>query len=312
MTRAQSPTPTSNGEPGPATGAPGSGAVRPGAPAAGHPDPEPAREPVEPAHGGWPDGDPRRGAPATGWAASHDRREGERDAAEPAVTFRNVTKRYGAVEALRDVSFSLPPGTVTGLVGANGSGKSTLLKLAAGFVHPSAGEVRVLGRAPSIAERRQIAFVAEVDPLDGWMTVDQTVRFVRWFFPDWDEEHEGELREILELPGHRRVGELSKGMRTRVRLLLGLARTAPLVLLDEPFSGIDPVSRRRVADAILAACRRGGRTILLSTHDLKDAEPLFDRLMVLARGRLVLEGEADEIRAQRGKSIEDVVEEVLG
>ena len=310
MTRA--PSPTQGGEPDPSTGAPGPGAVRPGAPAAGHPDPGPAREPGEPAQGGRPDGDPRHGAPAAGWADSQDRREGERDAAEPAVTFRNVTKRYGAVEALRDVSFSLPPGTVTGLVGANGSGKSTLLKLAAGFVRPSAGEVRVLGRLPGIAERRQIAFVAEVDPLDGWMTVDQAVRFVRSFFTDWDEDQEAELREILELPAARRVGDLSKGMRTRVRLLLGLARSAPLVLLDEPFSGIDPVSRRRIADAILAACRRGRRTILLSTHDLKDAEPLFDRLMVLARGRLVLEGEADEIRAQRGMSIEDVVEEVLG
>lgn len=310
MTRAQSPIPS--GESGPATGAPGPGAVRPGAPAVGHPDPGPARVPGEPAQGGRPDGDPRHGAPAAGWADSQDRREGEGDAAEPAVTFRKVTKRYGAVDALRDVSFSLPPGTVTGLVGANGSGKSTLLKLAAGFVRPSAGEVRVLGRAPGIGERRQIAFVAEVDPLDGWMTVDQAVRFVRSFFTNWDEDQEAELREILELPAARRVGDLSKGMRTRVRLLLGLARPAPLVLLDEPFSGIDPVSRRRIANAILAACRRGGRTVLLSTHDLKDAEPLFDRLMVLAHGRLVLEGEADEIRAQRGMSIEDVVEEVLG
>lgn len=174
----------------------------------------------------------------------------------PAVCFRHVWKRYGSVEALRDVTFTLPAGTVTGLVGANGSGKSTLLKVAAGFVRPARGEVQVLGQTPGVELRRRVAFVAEVDPLDPWMTVDQTVRFVRSFFTDWDPEHEGELREILELPGRRRVGELSKGMRTRVRLLLGLARSAPLVLLDEPFSGIDPVSRRRIADAILAACRR--------------------------------------------------------
>lgn len=229
----------------------------------------------------------------------------------PAVCFRHVWKRYGSVEALRDVTFTLPAGTVTGLVGANGSGKSTLLKVAAGFVRPARGEVQVLGQTPGVELRRRIAFVAEVDPLDPWMTVDQTVRFVRSFFTDWDPEHEGELREILELPGRRRVGELSKGMRTRVRLLLGLARVAPLVLLDEPFSGIDPVSRRRIADAILAACRRGGRTILLSTHDLKDAEPLFDRLMVLAGGRLVLAGDADELRARHGKSLDGIVEEVL-
>ena len=229
----------------------------------------------------------------------------------PAVLFRDVTKRYGQVQALRGVSFALPPGTVTGLVGVNGSGKSTLLKLAAGFLRPTGGEVRILGRTPGGPTKHQVAFVPEVDPLFAWMTVAETVRFARAFFPDWDADQAAELRDILELPEGRRVGALSKGMRTRLRLLLALARSAPVVLLDEPFSGIDPPSRRRISQGILTACRRSGRTVLLSTHDLKDAEPLFDRLLVLAEGRLVLEGDAEDLRERHGKSIEELVEEVL-
>lgn len=235
----------------------------------------------------------------------------DRTGAPPALEFRGVEKRYGRTRALEGISCALRPGTIAGLVGANGSGKSTLLKLAAGLIRPTRGEVRVLGRPPGRAAKLQVAYMPEVDPLFPWMRVREAVAFVRTFFPDWDGEREEELREILELPAERRVGEVSKGMRTRLRLLLALARTAPVVLLDEPFSGIDPPSRTRIARGILAACRDAERAVLLSTHDLKDAEPLFDRLLVLAQGRLVLEGDAEELRRQHGKSIEGLVEEVL-
>lgn len=232
-------------------------------------------------------------------------------AAHPALLFRDVEKRYWRAHALRGVSFEVPQGAIVGLVGANGSGKSTLLKLAAGLLRPTRGEVRVLGQPPGRNTKRMVGYVPEIDPLFAWMTVQETMRFTRALFPDWEPERAAELREILELPETRRVGELSKGMRARLRLLLALARSAPLALLDEPFSGIDPPSRNRIAQGILAACRHGRRTVLLSTHDLKDAEPLFDRLLVLSAGRLVLEGDADQLRQRHGKSIEALVQEVL-
>lgn len=244
-------------------------------------------------------------------AEAIDRHDTGAAAETPALVFREVEKRYRRTVALQGVSFALPSGTLAGLVGANGSGKSTLLKLAAGFIRPSQGEVRVLGQSPGHVTKRLVAYMPEVDPLFAWMTVRETMAFVQAFFPDWVPERAEELREILQLPERKRVGELSKGMRTRLRLLLALARTAPVALLDEPFSGIDPPSRSRIAQGILAACRDGTRAVLLSTHDLKDAEPLFDRLLVLSAGRLVLDGDAEELRQRHRKSIESLVEEVL-
>lgn len=229
----------------------------------------------------------------------------------PALVFRDVEKRYWRNHALREVSFELPPGVIVGLVGTNGSGKSTLLKLAAGLLRPTRGEIRIFGQPPGRDTKRQVAYVPEIDPLFPWMTVREAMRFTRAFFADWDPERAAELLDILELPESRHVGELSKGMRTRLRLLLALARSAPLVLLDEPLSGIDPPSRSRIVEGILASHRQGQRTMVLSTHDLKSAEPLFDRLLVLAAGRIRLEGDVEELRQHHGKSIETIVEEAL-
>lgn len=229
----------------------------------------------------------------------------------PALVFRNVEKRFWRNQALAGVSFELPPGVIVGLVGTNGSGKSTLLKLAAGLLRPTRGEIRIFGHPPGRATKGRVAYVPEVDPLFPWMTVRETMRFTQAFFADWEPERAEELLDILELPESRRVGELSKGMRTRLRLLLALARSAPLVLLDEPLSGIDPPSRSRIVEGILATHRQGQRTMVLSTHDLKSAEPLFDRLLVLAAGRVRLDGDVEELRQERGQSIETIVEEAL-
>lgn len=232
-------------------------------------------------------------------------------AAPPALAFDGVEKRYGRHQALRDVSFELPEGAIAGLVGLNGSGKSTLLKLAAGLLYPTRGEIRIFGEVPGRATKRKVAYMSEVDALFPWMSVRETMEFTRAFFADWEPERAKELLEILELPVGRRVGELSKGMRTRLRLLLALARSAPLVLLDEPLSGIDPPSRGRIVEGVLASYRHGPRTILLSTHDLKSAEPLLDRLVVLAEGCIRLEGDVEELRQRHGRSVEKLVEEVL-
>ncbi|HEX6989939.1 MAG TPA: ABC transporter ATP-binding protein [Bacillota bacterium] len=230
----------------------------------------------------------------------------------PVLEFRDVHKRYPGVEALRGVSLSLPRGRGRGPAGANGSGKSTLIKLAAGLLRPNHGRVRVLGMEPGRRTKARVAYLPEVDHLYPWMTVAETLDFVRRFYRDWQVERERLLLDELGLPERQRVGALSKGMRARLRLVLALSRTAELILLDEPLAGIDPPSRAKIVRAILGAYRAGEQTLLLSTHEVLETESLFDRVVVIARGQVLLDGDADQLRSDSGRSIQGLLEEVLG
>lgn len=231
--------------------------------------------------------------------------------ANPMVEFRGVHKRFPGAEALRGVSFALPTGQIIGLLGPNGSGKSTLLKLAAGLYRPNAGTVLIAGRPPDRRTKAMVAYSPEVDHLYPWMTVRETLRFVGAFFDDWDEQRADRLREFMGLRSGQKVGAMSKGMRARLRLVLALARSAPLVLLDEPLSGIDPPSRRRIVDAIVSEYRAGQQTIIISTHEVLETEPLFDYLLMLQAGIVKLQGDAEELRARYGTSVQGIMEEVL-
>src|SRR5690606_1050464 len=157
----------------------------------------------------------------------------------------------------------------------------------------------------------RVAFMPEVDHLYPWMTVGQTIDFVSTFFPDWESDRARELLDLLELPAHRPVGKLSKGQRARVRLLLTFARSATLVLLDEPLSGIDPPSRTRVVNGILSGFRPESQSVIVSTHEIFETESLFDRVIVLSGGRVSLDAEMDQLRAGYGRSLRGVLEEVL-
>lgn len=192
------------------------------------------------------------------------------------VEVRGLTKRFPGRWALRGVDLALDPGQVLGILGPNGSGKSTLLKVLAGVLRPTAGTVLVLGRRPGRETKGRVAHLPDVDHLYQGMTGRQA---------------------------------LSRGLRARFKLALALARRAGLLLLDEPLAGIDVVSRGRILNAILAEYRLGEQAILLATHEIAEAEALFDRVAFLREGLVVLEGAAEELRARRGKSVEDIYRE---
>lgn len=233
------------------------------------------------------------------------------DAGKPLVTFRDVHKRFPGAEALQGVSLDLPTGQIVGLLGPNGSGKSTLLKLMAGLHRPTRGSVAVDGRAPNRTTKAQVAYLPEIDHLYGWMTVEQTIRFVQSFYEDWDGLRAQGLLDFMGLDSRKKVVNLSKGMRARLKLVLTLARSARLVLLDEPLSGIDPPSRARIVQAILSEYRFGEQTIIISTHEVLEAESLFDRLIMLENGRIKIDGDAEELRQQYGRSVQGIMEEVF-
>nr|WP_246351484.1 ABC transporter ATP-binding protein [Deinobacterium chartae] len=217
-------------------------------------------------------------------------------------------KRYWRKTALEPLNFSLEVGEFVGLLGVNGSGKSTLMKMAAGLVRPSGGHLEVLGLPPGPHSKLEVAFLPELDHLYPRWTAREAFAFFDRFFTMNRARFFG-LLEFLRLEETARFGTLSKGNRTRLRLALTLAREARLYLLDEPLSGIDPLTREQILMTLMREFRATDMTMMLATHQVAEAETLFDRVLVLDEGRVLLEGTADEIRARRGSSIDRAVKE---
>lgn len=226
---------------------------------------------------------------------------------EPLARLYNVSKRYGTKEGVEELTLSLEPGQVVGLLGLNGAGKSTTLKLLAGLLFPTRGDAQVLGR-PARANRGAVAYLSETDTLYPWMTPRDASRFMSGLFPDFEAKRYRELLTFLEVP-ERRASAMSKGQRSRLRLAMTLARQASLFLLDEPLAGIDLISREQIQGAIVRQWREDA-CLVLSTHEVYEAERLFDRALFLKEGRLILDAEPERLRAE-GKSVTQTFREVL-
>lgn len=208
------------------------------------------------------------------------------------VETHGLTKRYGNVEAVRDLSLTVERQRITGFLGRNGAGKSTTIKMLLGMVRPTAGAGRVLGYdiadpAQSLEIRRRIAYVGEDKGLYGYMTVAELIRFTRSFYPDWQPQIEADLLKQYQLPLGRKVKAISKGMRTKLALLLALARRPELIILDEPSEGLDPVSIEELLQT-LQEVRAAGTSIFFSSHQLSEVERIADRVLMIDRGQLVM------------------------
>jgi ABC-2 type transport system ATP-binding protein len=218
-----------------------------------------------------------------------------------------VTKRYARTEGLCDVTVQFPSGQVVGVLGLNGSGKSTLLKLLAGLLFPSVGEVAVFAGPPR-QNRSQLVYLGEDDSLWSWMTPADAETFMKGLYDDFDIARYRSLLGDLAVP-KRRTKAMSKGERGRLRLAMALARDAKLFLLDEPLAGIDLLSREKILQSLVREWHKD-ETILLSTHEIAEAEGLFDRVVYLREGRVALDVEAEDLRS-RGRSVVNAFREVL-
>ena len=218
-----------------------------------------------------------------------------------------VTKRYVKNEGIRDLTLGFPAGEVVGVLGLNGSGKSTLLKLLAGLLFPTDGAVTVYDAWPR-RNRAKLVFLGETDALWPWMTPREAEKFMAGLYSDFDRSRFNELLDALEVP-RRKTKSMSRGERGRLRLAIALARNAKLYLLDEPLAGIDLLSREKILSSIVQEWH-SDETILLSTHEVAEAEGLFERVIFLKEGRLALDAQAEALR-QEGKSVVDAFREVL-
>ena len=217
-----------------------------------------------------------------------------------AVTTHQLSKRYGKIEAVRQLDMNVLPGRISGFLGQNGAGKSTTLKMLMGAVGPSSGSGHIFGLniadpAQSVEIRRRVAFVSEDKRLYDYMTVEQIIRFTRSFFPKWRSDLEGEFLKQFPLPLDRKIKKLSKGMRTQLALLLGISRGAEMLVLDEPTEGLDPVAIETVLE-LLKSLAAEGMTILFSSHQIAEVEQIADYVFMIHRGELVLSSAVDRLK----------------
>ena len=227
-----------------------------------------------------------------------------------ALEIKGLHKRFPGVWALRGIDITLDAGRVMGLVGPNGSGKTTLLSILMGHKKPTKGEVRIFGMKPGKRVREITSYVPEIDHLYGWMTVKEMADFTAGFYRSWNPSKFRELLEFMDLNPSFKIGNLSRGMRARLKLSLALAAEPKLLLLDEPLSGIDPLSRDKILEAFIKWFQFGEQTVIFSTHIVREAEKLFDYVVFLGNGEIILQGEPDELRNRYGRSIEDIMKEV--
>ncbi len=217
-----------------------------------------------------------------------------------AIETQNLTKRYGRVEVVSELNLKVSRRQVTGFLGRNGAGKSTTIRMLLGMTRPSEGTGTVLGRPIHDAKenreiRRHAAYVGEDKELYGYMTVEQLTHFTASFYRDWRPETAQRLRDQFELPPGRKAKDRSKGMRTKLALLLALARRPQLLILDEPSDGLDPVSIEDLLQMLVAAAGEG-TTVFFSSHQIAEVERIADRVCILDHGKLVADLSLDEMR----------------
>ena len=214
----------------------------------------------------------------------------------------DIRKRYGNVEALAGVDLKIPRGAVCGLLGRNGAGKTTTIKVLLGMVRPTSGVASVFGLPATDAKasleiRKRAAFVSEDKDLYAGVTVGELIRFTAAFYPQWRADRASEYLAAFELRVGATTRELSRGMRTKLALLLALSTGAELLILDEPMSGLDPAAIEQVLQIIVKQAGRDGTTVLFSSHQLADVEQIADRIAIVDRGRVVVDGALDDLRA---------------
>ena len=213
----------------------------------------------------------------------------------------DLRKKYGDVEAVRGLSLQVPAGSIYGFLGRNGAGKTTTIKMLLGMARPTSGHAHVFGLAAgaqdaSVEIRRRTGFVSDDKDLYDYMRVEEMIRFTAAFFPRWRADLEQRYLRRFELPADRKVKALSRGMRTKLALLLALCRGAELLILDEPTSGLDPAMTEEVLQALVAHVASEEMTVFFSSHQIAEVDQIADRVAIIDRGRAVVTGALDDLR----------------
>jgi ABC-2 type transport system ATP-binding protein len=222
---------------------------------------------------------------------------------EPIMEVTGLNKNFGKVQALKDVNLTIPRGRIIGLLGKNGAGKSTLMRCLLGFLKYN-GEISYHGQKLEHNDSsifRNVAFIPDVSALDDRLTVAQTIAYVKGVNPSWNDRKADSLIEKSSLPSKQRVKTLSKGMKTKLYLLLVLSLDVEFLLLDEPTIGLDILFRKEFFNTILGEFYDETKTILISTHEVNEVEHILQDIIFIDQGRIIL---YDDIETLRSKYLE--------
>ncbi|MBZ9622277.1 ABC transporter ATP-binding protein [Clostridium tagluense] len=221
-----------------------------------------------------------------------------------------ICKSYLNKKALRGVDIEIMPGKIVGLLGPNGSGKTTFLKIAAGILHASSGEILIDGQKPGVYTKSIVSYLPDNEYLLKWMKVKDAVRYFKDFYSDFDEKKAKEMLLFMKLDENSSVKSLSKGMKEKLKLTLVLSRAAKLYILDEPLGGVDPTTREQILNAIVNNFTENS-SMIITTHLVNDIERIFDDVAFISDGKVVLQGNAEELRLDKKKSIDELYREVF-
>jgi ABC-2 type transport system ATP-binding protein len=213
--------------------------------------------------------------------------------------------------ALIDFNQHFEAGKIYGLLGPNGSGKTTLMKIIADLHKQSTGTITIMGEKPSHKTRADVAFMPTENFIYGWMRVKEALAFYNDMYADFDLGRAEALIEFMELDLNQKVSSLSTGQRARLKITLTISRKAKIYMLDEPLNGLDPISRTKIKECIIDQFDSDG-VMLISTHLVNEIEQILDEVIFLNYGEVVLKGETETLRIERGKSLEDIYREVYG
>lgn len=223
---------------------------------------------------------------------------------------KDLSKNYGSTPALNHVSFTIEPGRIVGLLGPNGSGKTTLIKMANGLLTPSEGELLVCNMAPGKETHGVVSYLPERTCIPTWMTARQLLDFYQDFYADFRRDTAEEMLTHLNIRLNQKIKQMSKGTREKVQLIMVMSRQASLYLLDEPIGGVDPATRDYILNAIISNYNPEA-AVVISTHLIADVEKVLDEIIFINQGRVVLHSSVDQIREEKGMSVDELFREVF-
>ncbi|MDU5107709.1 ABC transporter ATP-binding protein [Clostridium sp.] len=222
----------------------------------------------------------------------------------------NISKRIKGKEILKGISFNLEQGKVLGIMGPNGQGKTTLLNVIQGFLKADNGEIKVDGNPQSALTKNDISFLQDVNIFNKSMKIKDAISLYVDFFNDFDKEKMDYYLDFMNLDSSSKIRDLSKGMMEKFNLSLALSRRAKLYMLDEPISGVDPVSREKILDAILENLSEDS-SMIITTHYIGELERIFDEVIFLGDGKIIEHGDAEELREKYKESIDQIYRKIF-
>lgn len=230
---------------------------------------------------------------------------------ENLVTITNLSKSYGKdKEVFKDFNLTIGKGKIIALLGPNGSGKTTLIKLISGLLTPDSGEVLVNNLAIGPETKALVSYLPERTYFDEYMTINKVIEIFKTFYEDFETERAYKMLELLKINPNTVIKKLSKGNKEKVQLIMVMSRRAKLYLLDEPIAGVDPAARDYILNTIITNYDETA-SILISTHLITDIENIIDDVIIIKDGTIVFNQEADSLRAEHGKSIDEIFREVF-